>query len=437
MKIAFLQFFILITFTASSQQLVNIAVPTAVQHRMEMAIQKANALPIPAWCNTPDLKLKRKIVIEKCIKTLYHNYMAPEGDVLYEGIMPSLTIYKGLWSWDSWKHAYALSFIDKELAENSVRSMYIYQNEAGMIADCIFSDKKNNNWRNTKSPLSAWAIYQIYLATKDTAFLKEMYPRMLKYHNWWYADRDHDKNGICEYGSTDGTEQAARWECWDNAIRFDSIQMLKNKADAYSINIESVDLNSYLFLEKEILIKIAKLLNDKVTAKKLTAEKNDLGMKIRKLFFNTSDGFFYDIKISDKSFIYSKEASGWLPLYAGIATKKQAEQVKNIMMNEKMFNTFLPLPVASNDNPRYEADGYWRGPVWLDQFYFGYIGLRKYGYDKEAEALLLKLLENGKNIVNANEASLNEYYNSKTGEGLGTQYFGWTAAHMLLLMIDK
>ena len=47
-----------------------------------------------------------------------------------------------------------------------------------MIAECIFGDKKNNNWRNTKSPLSAWSIYQIYQATKDTDFLKEMFPKV-------------------------------------------------------------------------------------------------------------------------------------------------------------------------------------------------------------------------------------------------------------------
>ena len=27
-----------------------------------------------------------------------------------------------------------------------------------------------------------------------------MYPKLAAYHNWWYTNRDIDKNGIAEYG---------------------------------------------------------------------------------------------------------------------------------------------------------------------------------------------------------------------------------------------
>ena len=57
--------------------------------------------------------------------------------------------------------------------------------------------------------------------------MAELYPQIVKYHEWWYKNRDHDGNGLCEYGSTDGTEIAARWESgMDNAVRFDDIKML-------------------------------------------------------------------------------------------------------------------------------------------------------------------------------------------------------------------
>ena len=51
-------------------------------------------------------------------------------------------------------------------------------------------------------------------------------------HQWWYAERDHDHNGICEYGSTDGTLIAAAWESgMDNGVRFDDTRMLKNEME--------------------------------------------------------------------------------------------------------------------------------------------------------------------------------------------------------------
>ena len=68
-----------------------------------------------------------------------------------------------------------------------------------------------------------------------------MYPKLKKYHNWWYENRDHDKDGLAEYGSTDGSLIAAKWESgMDNAVRFDDSKILKNKDNAYSLDQESL-----------------------------------------------------------------------------------------------------------------------------------------------------------------------------------------------------
>ena len=65
---------------------------------------------------------------------------------------------------------------------------------------------------------------------------------------------DHDRDGLCEYGSTDGTLIAAAWESgMDNAIRFDSTKMLKNNDYAWSMDQESVDLNAYLYAENDLM----------------------------------------------------------------------------------------------------------------------------------------------------------------------------------------
>ena len=49
--------------------------------------------------------------------------------------------------------------------------------------------------------MAAWAVYNIYRQTGDVAFLEEMYPKLVAYHNWWYTNRDVDHNGIAEYGA--------------------------------------------------------------------------------------------------------------------------------------------------------------------------------------------------------------------------------------------
>jgi putative isomerase len=432
----------LFTTALKSQGLVNISIAPELKLRVEAAIKKANSYPVPSWCNTADLQQQRKIVIEKCVKTLFHNYLPPHGKIKYEGVVPSPTTFNGLWSWDSWKHAAALASIDKDLAENSIRAMYAFQLSDGMIPDCIFRDTMNFTKSTavttlTKPPLSGWAIWEIYNETKDVGFVKEMFPLLLKYHEWRYLCRDINKNGLCEVGANVNNVQSAKYEMWDDAIRFDGVKLLKKSDSCYSMNIESVDLNAYLYLEKDIIIKMANLIGKKEIAKRFEKEKIILGQKIQETFFDNKTGCFYDVYIDDKSFILSKEANCWIPLFARVATKEEAERIRNQMMDENIFNTFVPLPTASKDNPKfYTGSKYWRGPVWLDQFYFGYIGLINYGYKKEAEALLLKLLKNGKDIVDP-AVGLREYYNPLTGEPGGALNFGWTASHILMLMLAK
>ncbi|MEF9931686.1 MAG: glycoside hydrolase, partial [Bacteroidales bacterium] len=108
-----------------------------------------------------------------------------------------------------------------------------YQAENGMIPDFVSRFKDRNNWRDTKPPLAAWAVKNIYDATGDKEFVAEMFDKLYTYHKWWYSHRDNNGNGVCEYGSTDGSLIAACWESgMDNGVRFDDAIMLKNTPDS-------------------------------------------------------------------------------------------------------------------------------------------------------------------------------------------------------------
>jgi putative isomerase len=63
-------------------------------------------------------------------------------------------------------------------------------------------DGGNWNERNTKPSLAAWAVMKVYKTTGDKAWLEEMYPKLVAYHNWWLNNRDHNGNAVVEYGAT-------------------------------------------------------------------------------------------------------------------------------------------------------------------------------------------------------------------------------------------
>lgn len=415
----------------------------------------------------------------KSIITLTTNWRSAAGAIKHEGIVPSLSYkwFVGMWAWDSWKQAVATANFDGELAKNNIRALFDYQikgddsvrpYDKGTIIDAIFYNKdeqrggEGGNWneRNSKPPLAAWAVWNVYKETNDIEFLKEMYPKLVDYHNWWYTNRDHDKNGIAEYGgmvhpannSEDEIILAAAWESgMDNATRFDKegfgsddagVHVFENKDNngntvGYSINQESVDLNSYLYAEKGFLKSIADILGKTEDSQKYEVEAKNVGEYIRNNMFDKETGFFYDLQInedgSEKKLLVNrgKGTEGWMPLWAKVATQDEAELVKENMMDSNKFNTYMPLPTASKDNPKFNPNKYWRGPVWMDQALYGIESLQNYGFKDEAETLTKKLFDNAEGLIG--DGPIRENYNPETGQGLHTKNFSWSASAYYLL----
>jgi putative isomerase len=69
----------------------------------------------------------------------------------------------------------------------------------------------------------------------------------------------------------------------------------------------------------------------------------------------------------------------------------------------------------------------------MDQAYFALGGLFRYGFVEQANTMLAALLANGEGLQTGT-SPLGEYYQPLTGARLGAPHFGWTAAHVLLML---
>ena len=379
-----------------------------------------------------DMKHEYNRIAVKAIVTLISNWKSHRGGLLHEGIVPSHAVnyFVGFWAWDSWRFSAALAQFAPELAKNNIRAMFDYQQPDGMIIDCIYTDPKENNARDSKPPLVSWAVDEIFTHTRDTAFVSEMYPQLMAYYKWWYNKRDHDQNGMCEYGSTDGTIEAAAWESgMDNAIRFDNAQMLKNPSyeDAWSFDQESVDLNAYLALECKLLKKFASLLG-------VTFDAPDYSNQVADYFFDTEKSFFFDKKIKDKSFIQEPGCEAYTPLWTKVAKQEQVDKMMSLLTDTTKFSTYIPFPTIAVDNPKYNPRGYWRGPIWLDQTYFAIRGLRNYGYHELADQYTLQVFDRLQGLKE--DKPIHENYGTHTGERLKAPHFSWSSSHLLMLYSD-
>ena len=380
--------------------------------------------------------LARRVVV-KSMETLLGNWRAPRGNLHHAGVIPSYSNpdFDGFWAWDSWKHAAALALFAPQLARAQVQAMFDHQAPNGMIPDCIFLHKEADNWRNSKPPLATWAVLRIYQATRDRSFLNKLYPKLVRYHDWWLKERDHAHDGLAEYGSSDGTTTAAKWESgMDNAARFDHIRMMKNGKGAWSMDQESVDLNAYLYRDAVGLAKMAGILGKLREQARWMKSAASMKAKIRSRFFDAKRGYFFDVKLANGRPVTTYGPEGWIPLWAGAASEQEANAVAHVIRNPRKFGTFMPFPSLAADDPRFSpVSGYWRGPVWLDQAYFGVEGLVRYGHDDLARRLALRLVLHAKGLTG--NAPIYENYDPLTGAGYQSRNFSWSAASYILLLL--
>ena len=404
---------------------------TANRERWDGYLRALDASHLPG---VPD-EVARRVAV-KAVATLIGNWRAARGDLRHDGVIPSYSVdyFNGFWAWDSWKHAAALAHVAPALAREQMRAMFDYQSADGMVADAVFLDRKDNNWRDTKPPLASWATLAIYHATGDAAFVAEMYDKLVRYHRWWFAARDHDRNGLAEFGSTDGTRIAAAWESgMDNAVRFDGAKMLENGKGAWSLDQESVDLNAYLYREKLELAELAGVLGKADERDAWLVDAEAMKRRFRARFFDADAGWFFDARVGGAERVRVFGPEGWTPLWAGIADAAEARGVIATMLDPKRFATPMPFPTLAADDPRFKPDdGYWRGPVWLDQARFGVEALRRHGRAADADAMAARLVLQADGL--AGQAPMYENYDPRTGHGYQARNFSWSAASYLWLL---
>ncbi|GAB3713397.1 alpha-glucosidase [Amycolatopsis oliviviridis] len=410
---------------------------------------------------------ERRRLAVKAVETLIGNWRGPGGRNSHGGIVPSMShrFYAGgYWPWDSFKEAVGAAKFSPELAKSVVRAQFEHQikagNEAGMLPDVVgFRDPAtgtgHSNLRNTKPPLAGWAVWEIFETDGDKNFLKELYGKLVAERDWWLRNRDHDRNGVLEYGATsdpgndseDAARLAAAWESgMDAEPRFDfgkGLKALRNtNADGtfigYTLNQESVDLNAFMARNDRSLARIATALGKTGEAKTYTDHAGLLDEKIRTTMWDPASGYFYDTRIgTGKPYTeVGKGIEGMVPLFSGSATPAQADTVRRTLLDPEQFNTHVPFPPIPKNHPEYQPGHYTHGSAWPDQVAFGVEGFEAYGFGGDAEALRAKLFANSYGLLDGDEP-IWEKYNSATGTGVNTGNFSWSAAGILTMLHGK
>lgn len=144
------------------------------------------------------------------------------------------------------------------------------------------------------------------------------------------------------------------------------------------------------------------------------------------MLWNRDAELFRDFNLKAGTQIPADTVAGVCAIYGGLVDKTQAEEI--ISRYLERCRGFRILPSTLPDQPGFEADRYWRGPVWVSTNWLVTRGLQDLGLADHAAALAEETL------ALVHRSGWFEYFHARTGAGLGSRNFSWTAALVVDLL---
>jgi alpha,alpha-trehalase len=196
-----------------------------------------------------------------------------------------------------------------------------------------------------------------------------------------------------------------------------------------------VCLNSLLYKTEKDLQQMSEMLGRRDDAQRWSDRAAQRAERIQKYLWDAQRGMFFDYNLDTSSRSTYNYITTFYPLWAGIATKEQAEALrKNLPIFERPGGLAM-----SNTDPGVQ----WDLPYgWAPTTLLAIEGLRRYGFNQDADRTSYEFLSNIADNFRR-DGTIREKYNvitrsSETPVATGYQMnvvgFGWTNAAFLALL---
>jgi alpha,alpha-trehalase len=196
-----------------------------------------------------------------------------------------------------------------------------------------------------------------------------------------------------------------------------------------------VCLNSLLYKTEKDLQQISRILGRREDAQRWAERARQRAERIQKYLWDAQRGMFYDYNLDTSARSTYNYITTFYPLWAGIATREQAEAVRR---NLHVFEHAGGLAMSD-----YDAGVQWDLPYgWAPTQLLAIEGLRRYGFQQDADRVSYEFLSNiAENF--RRDGTIREKYNVvtrsseakvATGYQINVVGFGWTNAAFLALL---
>ena len=420
----------------------------------------------------------RERIKQHCYADYKQMYRQPEGGALiYPYLTPGSRQYaRVLWDWDSWLSDVALRQIladtgsegDKREAlvyeQGCVLNYLAYTSEADgympMVVDAESDPAKMKPKdiyaTNMHKPVIAQhAAFITQQGGGDASWLREGFGRMQAFVRNYQQHHRHEATGLFYWQD-------------DLAIGVDNDPSTFFRPKGSSA---SIYLNCLMVRELQAMAYLAGRLKMAEAARQYEADAEALREAVRTHCWDEKDGMYYSVDLNllpytgepqiifGKPFVLHKGAprdypcliqrlgswSGFMALWAGIATQEQAERmVRENLLDERTFWAPYGVRTLSKLEKMYNLratnnPSNWQGPIWGISNYMVFRGLADYGFDEEARQMAEKTIALFGNDLER-EGALHEYYNPETGAPImnkGFQNWNYLVLNMIAWVEDR
>jgi putative isomerase len=383
-------------------------------------------------------------LIRSKIKSGYQLAFREPGGVLDYGFLtPGSDQYADvLWDWDSWLSNIAIRQILLELNDPAASAEALsyergcvlnFLNAGGMVGWIPILLGREKAVRpedylavNMHKPcLAQHAAFLVKNGAGDAEWLREKFFFLQSFINCYRNHHRHHETGLYYWQN-------------DAAIGVDNDPSTYYRPAKSS---GSIFLNCLMYRELLALVYLCERLNLGEVGQQYQADADALLDAVQKHCWDEWLGFYYSVDLNlvpvlpmTRTALHGCQPrdwpcliqrigvwSGFLALWAGIATPQQAQRmVTEHYMDQRTFNAPFGVRTLSRMEKMYNLRGSgnpssWLGPIWGISNYLTFKGLVRYGFEKEARELAEKtILLFGRDFQRF--GALHEYYQPENGE---------------------
>ena len=373
-----------------------------------------------------------------CESTLATNWR--EGSRSSDGAQfaytrPSPGHYPWQWYWDSCFHAIVRRRWEPERARRELETLLNAERD-GFIGHTVFwghridrqravrynvSSRDDLTTHTIQPPLLAWAWSLVVGDPRDE-------PRIAAHHDWLRAHRDLDGDGLLWLIQPDesGMDAIPKFDhIWGELAQgrpLFPLLIARNRRRGW-------DARRIKPVVCEVMTNVAWSLSEQALGR-----PSPTPALVERLWDPRLGRFLDDVRGAPAPPRIIDTWDTLAPLALPDLPHEIAERLVERVLHAPGYAQAVPLPAVAIDDPAYSdretwwgRHRHWRGPSWVNSAWFVTLGLRRLGLDDEAEAMARRL------AAVMEREGFREYYESRSGRGMGAHDFGWSTLIVELL----